>query len=140
MTCVIDPSVALAWLLPDESNSRADAVRVADRHEHHRLVRGNTKRVEPAGSAEDGFFFDSLDDAETVIRVDDLVTDLECHVSPVLGRVLSGGCRSRPIMSIQKAGTILKEIGHKRGRFAFISLLCWWEGGVSGRRLVRFLL
>jgi predicted nucleic acid-binding protein len=29
MTCVIDPSVALAWLLPDETNSRADAVRVA---------------------------------------------------------------------------------------------------------------
>lgn len=29
MACVIDPSVALAWLLPDETNARADAVRVA---------------------------------------------------------------------------------------------------------------
>jgi len=29
MAYVIDPSVALAWLLPDEINSRADAVRVA---------------------------------------------------------------------------------------------------------------
>ena len=29
MAYVIDPSVALAWLLPDETNARADAVRVA---------------------------------------------------------------------------------------------------------------
>lgn len=26
---IIDPSVALAWLLPDETNARADAVREA---------------------------------------------------------------------------------------------------------------
>ena len=29
MAYVVDPSVALAWLLPDETNARADAVRVA---------------------------------------------------------------------------------------------------------------
>jgi predicted nucleic acid-binding protein len=29
MACVVDPSVALAWLLPDETNARADAVRMA---------------------------------------------------------------------------------------------------------------
>ncbi|MGO8697001.1 MAG: type II toxin-antitoxin system VapC family toxin [Limisphaerales bacterium] len=29
MAYVIDPSVALAWLLPDETNAQADAVRVA---------------------------------------------------------------------------------------------------------------
>jgi predicted nucleic acid-binding protein len=29
MAYVIDPSVALAWFLPDETNARADAVRVA---------------------------------------------------------------------------------------------------------------
>jgi predicted nucleic acid-binding protein len=29
MVCVIDPSVALAWLLPDETNARAAAVRAA---------------------------------------------------------------------------------------------------------------
>ena len=29
MACVIEPSVALAWLLPDETNARADAVRLA---------------------------------------------------------------------------------------------------------------
>lgn len=29
MAYVVDPSVALAWLLPDETNARANAVRVA---------------------------------------------------------------------------------------------------------------
>jgi predicted nucleic acid-binding protein len=29
MAYVVDPSVALAWLLPDETNARADAIRVA---------------------------------------------------------------------------------------------------------------
>jgi len=29
MACVIDPSVALAWLLPDETNARANALRLA---------------------------------------------------------------------------------------------------------------
>jgi predicted nucleic acid-binding protein len=29
MAYVVDPSVALAWLLPDETNARADAVRLA---------------------------------------------------------------------------------------------------------------
>ncbi len=29
MALVVDPSVALAWLLPDEANTRADAIRVA---------------------------------------------------------------------------------------------------------------
>jgi predicted nucleic acid-binding protein len=29
MACVIDPSVALAWLLPDETNARAATIRAA---------------------------------------------------------------------------------------------------------------
>jgi hypothetical protein len=32
---------------------------------------------EPGGHAEDGLLFDLLDDTESVIRVDDLVTDLK---------------------------------------------------------------
>ena len=39
--------------------------------------------VEPAGGPEDGLLFDAFNDAETMIRVNDLVTSLECHVSPV---------------------------------------------------------
>jgi hypothetical protein len=41
--------------------------------------------VEPAGGAEDGFGFDALNDAESVVWVNDLVTDLECHMSPTVG-------------------------------------------------------
>jgi hypothetical protein len=35
--------------------------------------------VETAGGAEDGLLFDALDNAKSVIRVDDLVADLVCH-------------------------------------------------------------
>ncbi len=101
--------------------AQADAVGVPDRHEHHRLVRRNAERVEPARSAEDGFLFDALDDAETVIRVDDLVTDLECHVSPVRGRVKSGGVRSRRATSIQQVFENGKIFGRKSSIFAFSS-------------------
>jgi hypothetical protein len=38
--------------------------------------------VEAAGGAEDCFGFDALNDAESVIWVNDLVTNLECHMSP----------------------------------------------------------
>jgi hypothetical protein len=35
---------------------------------------------------ENGFLFHPLHDAEPMVWVDDLVADLECHVSPVAGR------------------------------------------------------
>src|SRR5262245_45162462 len=43
---------------------------------------------EPAGGSENRFFLNPFDDAEPMIRVDDLVTELECHVSPVAGRLV----------------------------------------------------
>jgi hypothetical protein len=43
---------------------------------------------ETARGAQNSFFFDPFDDAESVVRVDDLVADLECHVSPVEGRLV----------------------------------------------------
>src|SRR5918994_2162362 len=43
---------------------------------------------ETAGGAENRFFLNPLDDAEPMIRADDLVTELECHVSPVAGRLV----------------------------------------------------
>jgi len=42
---------------------------------------------ESAGGSENRFFLNPFDDAEPMIRVDDLVTKLECHVSPVAGRL-----------------------------------------------------
>src|SRR5262249_41739869 len=42
----------------------------------------HSKVVEPAGRAENGFSFDALNYAESVIWVNDLVANLECHTSP----------------------------------------------------------
>ena len=39
----------------------------------------------PAGGTKNCFLFDPFDDTETMVRVDDLVADLEIHVSPVAG-------------------------------------------------------
>jgi len=38
--------------------------------------------VETASGTKNGLFFDALDDPKTMIRVNDLVTDFKCHVSP----------------------------------------------------------
>src|SRR6185503_13379062 len=64
--------------------SQADAVDVAHRHEHGGVVGDDAKMIEAARSAENGLVFDSFDDPETMIRVNDLVADLKCHRSPCL--------------------------------------------------------
>jgi len=61
---------------------QADAVNIVDWNENGRLVRDHPEMVEAAGGAEDGFGFDALNDAESVIWVNDLVTNLKCHMSP----------------------------------------------------------
>ena len=70
--------------------AQADAVDVGDGHEHRGVVRDDAEVKEPAGRTKNGFFFDPFDDTEPVVRVDDLVADLECHVSPVAGRLVVG--------------------------------------------------
>src|SRR5947199_272288 len=62
--------------------AQADAVDVAHRHEHGRVVGNDAQMIEAAGSSENSFVFDAFDDAETVIRVNDLVADFKCHGSP----------------------------------------------------------
>ena len=64
---------------------QTDVVDVGDGHEHRRVVRHDPQMKKAAGGAKNGFFFDTFNDAESMIRVDDLVTELECHVSPVEG-------------------------------------------------------
>ena len=61
---------------------QADAVDIRERNEYGRFVGDDAKMIETASGAENGFFFDALDDPETMIRVDDLVADFECHGSP----------------------------------------------------------
>src|SRR5437870_13851487 len=62
--------------------TQADAVDVAHRHEHRRIIRDDPEMVETAGRTENGFLFDAFDDPETMIRVNDLVADFKCHGSP----------------------------------------------------------
>src|SRR5437899_6614264 len=38
--------------------------------------------IKTARRSKNGFLFDALDDPETMIRVNDLVADFECHESP----------------------------------------------------------
>jgi hypothetical protein len=70
-------------LVVADRSPQADAVDVVHRDKHRRLVR-HPELVETASSPHDGLGLDTLDDPQTMIRVDDLVSDLECHVSPEL--------------------------------------------------------
>jgi hypothetical protein len=79
--------------------AKADAIDVGDGHQHRRVVRHDAQVKEAAGGAKNGFFFDAFDDTEPMVRVDDLVADLECHVSPVAGRRVEGPASSRELHS-----------------------------------------
>src|SRR4030095_335712 len=77
--------------------------------EHGRVVGDDSEVIKAAGSTEDGFLFDALDDPETMVRVNDLVADFKCHESPCwkrgMGRPKS--CRQsykyrRPCSAIQR--------------------------------------
>jgi hypothetical protein len=61
-------------------SSQANVVDIRNRHKHGRLVRQNPEMEKTAGSTENCLLFDLLDDPESMIRVDDLVTDLKSHV------------------------------------------------------------
>jgi hypothetical protein len=62
--------------------AEANAVNVIHRHEHGCFVGDHSQMIETASCSQDGFGFDALNDAESVVWVNDLVTDLECHMSP----------------------------------------------------------
>jgi hypothetical protein len=64
---------------------KTNVVNVRDGHEHRRVVRHDPQMEEAAGGAKNSLLFDTFNDAESMVRVDDLVTELECHVSPVEG-------------------------------------------------------
>ena len=83
-----------------DGTTQADAVDVVDRHEHGRFVGNDAKMIETAGGTEDGFLFDTRDDAEPLVGVNDLVSDLECHSdSPVMRCVMKA--RNCPRTSFQ---------------------------------------
>ena len=69
-------------LVVGDRAAQAYSIDVVDGHEHRRLIRDHAQVVKTAGGSEDCFGFDALNDAESVVRVNDLVTDLKCHMSP----------------------------------------------------------
>ena len=84
---VVDLAVAeqreepLDFFVADRA-AQTDTVDVRERHEHRGVVGDNPEMIETAGCAEDRFVFNALDDPETMVRVNDLVADFECHESP----------------------------------------------------------
>ena len=62
--------------------AEADAVNVVHGNEHGGFVGDHAQVIKTAGCTENCFGFDALNDAESVIWVNDLVTNLECHTSP----------------------------------------------------------
>src|SRR5207248_3529623 len=84
---VVDLAVAeqaeqpLDFLVGDGA-AKADAVDVAHRHEHGRVVCDDAEMKEAAGGTKNGLVLDALDDTQTMIRVNDLITDLKRHGSP----------------------------------------------------------
>ena len=67
---------------------QADAVHVRDRHEHSCVIADDSEMEESTRRTENGLLFDPFNNPETMVRVDDLVTNLECHASPVAGKYL----------------------------------------------------
>ena len=62
--------------------AEANAVDVVHRDEHGGFIGHHAQVVKPAGCSENCLGFDALYYAESVIWVNDLVTNLECHTSP----------------------------------------------------------
>jgi hypothetical protein len=104
--------------------AQTDAVHVGHRNEHHRFVRNDAQVVETARGAHDCLRLDAFDDAEPVIRVNDLVSDVECHVTPGYEWTLLLGCyeQERLYSLAESAGEINGNACKLRGLSAFRSL------------------
>ena len=75
------PEEPFDFLVADGA-TKTNAVDVADWDEHGRVVGCDPKVVETARRAEDRLVLNPLDDAQTMIRVYDLVTDFNVTKSP----------------------------------------------------------
>src|SRR5262245_57078517 len=69
-------------LVVADGPSEPDTINIVEGNKNGGLVGHHPEVVEPAGRAEDCFGFDALYYAESVIWVNDLVTNRECHTSP----------------------------------------------------------
>src|SRR5664280_903717 len=73
-----DPEYRAHVLAPRE-RAQADAVGVSDRYHHARIVPEKAELITGGGRTFEGGLLDRLYDAHAVVRVDEPVSDLECH-------------------------------------------------------------
>jgi hypothetical protein len=76
--------------------------------------------IEAAGGAEDCFRFDALDDTESVVWVNDLVTNLECHMSPTMKVSRIGVPRDQQSFQYSEILTDRQRKTAKNGHFCTI--------------------
>src|SRR5262245_56258883 len=104
---------ALDFIVADRA-AETDAVDVAHWDKHGRVVCDDTQMVEPAGRPENRLLLDSFHDAQTMIRVDDLVADFKCHGSPCWKRGMEGRNRaSSPFSIAEVRGPLQREMPKK---------------------------
>ena len=115
---VVDLAVAqqaeqpLDFLVADGA-AEADAVNVTHWNEDGRVVGDDAEMKEAAGGAENRLVFDPFNDSQTMIRVNDLVTDLKCHRFPPRSAVWKAKkCTGSPL-SIPDEGAEYNGNGRK---------------------------
>src|SRR5688500_5796504 len=104
--------------------TQAYVVDVGDRNQNGRFIRQDPQMEKPASSTENRLLFNFFDDPETMVRVNDLVTDLKSHV-PLVSRcgvwqewsALSG------VTSIAEEVASINGNGRKMARFCRLSRL-----------------
>src|SRR3954453_19750993 len=105
------PEEPLDFFVADRA-AEADAIDVVHGNEHCGLVRHHPEMVETARGTEDGFGFYSLNNSESMVWVNDLVTNLECHMSPTAAAGKSERC-ANPKQSLQYTEGTLRGQGNR---------------------------
>src|ERR1044071_8423742 len=117
-----------------DSAPESDAVNVVDRHEHCRFVGDHSQMIKAASCSQDGFGFDALNDAESVVWVNDLVTDLECHASLTSEGVWVGIAPGEPSFQYSRKWPENRHFLHILAKFAVQRELALRSGAIARYR------
>jgi hypothetical protein len=96
------------------------SVYVRDWDKHRGFIGDNAQMIKTASGSKNGFLLDPFDDAETMIRVNDLVSDCESHGSPCWQRYMEGRIRTGSLLSIQHGALLDNAKGPESGLFRSI--------------------
>jgi hypothetical protein len=105
--------------------TQPDAVDIVERHENGRFIGNDAKMIEAAGGTEDGLLFDTRNDPEPLVGVNDLVADLECHNgSPVMRCLMKArNCRRTCCQYTAGFGDKATECAKKSPASSYIRLV-----------------